>query len=971
MTSKIGNFAAIGCYFLILTISTSSASGQMLSPSLEGLIADYQEDGRDSLVEVVVFLDNGPGKDAVTRTSQASQTRAERIKQVTRYLRSYEAPRAAEIKKYLEEHSSVAVVQRWIVPAYVATISVSRIEVLSDLVGVKRVVENVRLTYPEPVKTDPAPFATAVAVSEQLQLLNVPALWDRGLYGQGRLVCSFDTGVEGTHPALSGKWRGNHASLSATWFSTVSPNDGPIDNVGHGTHTMGVMVGAVEADTFGVAPQAEWIAAGVIDQGKTLPATLNDILEAFEWTLNPDGNESTTDDVPDVILNSWGVPKGLFTPCDNLFTAAIANVEAAGIVTVFSAGNEGPAEMTLRYPADMATTPTNTFSVGAVDNNRLIASFSSRGPSSCDHSQKKPEIVAPGVSIRSSYKDGTYKYMSGTSMAAPYIGGLVALMRQYSPESTVEQIKYAFIQAATDLGVTGEDNAYGYGLPDAARLLAYLPVPLAPEMNLSAAQILGDGVAFPSETFELEIGLTNSGGSVEEIVGTLRFVGDSGVQILNGVANFVFGEGGIHAVSEMPCLVRFEPYLRNGLLVPFKLDISLPGDTVFQTFEFSLTVGIPPAGNIAAHENGEISLCVSDFGQFGFAPGSIYNLSSQGLRYQGSNNLLYEAGMIVGRNSLQISSSVRDSLGQYAPSDFTPVEALSAGLADAEGGFRLESSSADTYSDIPIPISVGHETISYNSSGETGYILFKFQLRNESVETLTGLCFGFMVDLDLSSDGDRVTLDRDRGIVYQSGDGSPLVGLVALDGITNFTSLENGLNKAGFTRVQLYKMVSATGSDVDSTRLGDMLFLAHGGAFTLRPRESADIAFALVCGNDLSTLFANADRARDKYDVATDVTFVDPSVPDKFELLQNYPNPFNPATTITFSLPRAAETDLTVINILGREVKTLHSGILSAGTHSVVWDGTASDGRTAANGVYFYRLESGGNVSSKKMTLLK
>ena len=952
-------------------MSFSSASGQTLSPSLERLVADYQEGGRDSLVEVVVFLENGPGKDAATKTSQASQTRAERIKRVSQDLRNYRAPHAAEIEYYLEEHSSQEIARRWIVPAYMATIPASQIEALSDLIGVKRVVENVRLTYPEPVKTDPAPFATAAAVSEQLQLLNVPALWDRGLCGQGRLVCSFDTGVEGTHPALSDKWRGNHASLSAAWFSAVSPNVGPIDNVGHGTHTMGVMVGAVDADTFGVAPQAEWIAGGVIDQGKTLPATLNDILEAFEWALNPDGNEVTTDDVPDVILNSWGVPKGLFTPCDNLFTGAIANVEAAGIVTVFSAGNEGPAEMTLRYPADMATTPINTFSVGAVDNNRLIASFSSRGPSSCDHNQKKPEVVAPGVSIRSSYKGGTYKYMSGTSMAAPYIAGLVALMRQYNPESTVDEIKYAFIQAATDLGVTGEDNAYGYGLPDAARLLTYLPAPQAPEMSLSAVQIVGDGVAFPSETFELELGLTNSGGSVEEVVGTLRFVGDSGVQIVNSEANFVFGDGGSHAISAPLCQLRFDAYLHNGLLVPFELDLSLPNDTVFQTLEFNLTVGISPTGSIAAHENGEISLCVSDFGQFGFAPGSLYNLNGQGLRYRGSGNLLYEAGMIVGRNSLQLSSSIRDSLGQYAPSDFTPIEVLSSGLADSEGGFHLESSSADTYSDIPIPISVGHETISYQSPGETGYILFKFQLRNESVEKLTGLSFGFMVDLDLNVDGDRVILDRDRGIIYQSGDGSPLVGLVALDGITNFTSLENGLNKAGFTRVQLYEMVSAIGSDVDSTRVGDMLFLAHGGAFTLQPRESMDIAFALVCGNDVSTVFANADRARDRYNVATDVTFVDPSVPDGFELLQNYPNPFNPATTITFSLPTAAEANLTVINMLGRRVKTLHTGILSAGTHSVVWDGTTNDGSTAASGVYFYRLESGGNVSSKKMALLK
>ena len=134
------------------------------------------------------------------------------------------------------------------------------------------------------------------------------------------------------------------------------------------------------------------------------PASLcgNGIVEQHE--VCDDAN--TTSDVPDVILNSWGVPRGLFIPCSQTFWEVIDNVEAAGIVTVFAAGNEGPNPQTMRDPADRAATPLNSFSVGAVDNNKVIGDFSSRGPSSCDTTQIKPEVVAPGVLVRSSSKDG-------------------------------------------------------------------------------------------------------------------------------------------------------------------------------------------------------------------------------------------------------------------------------------------------------------------------------------------------------------------------------------------------------------------------------------------------------------------------------------------------------------------------------------------------------------------------------------
>lgn len=435
------------------------------------LLSTMAKTDQDTSINIIVLMEDSPLRKTISKISLASNiTRGERIKTVTNKLISYRAPNADNVKQFLEDRSDT-VIQHWVVPAFTATIPLSSLDTLASMDGINTIIENGPVYLIEPVEiscgVEPPPQPK---VSDQLKLLGVPYLWAKGINGKGRLVCSFDTGVEKNHPALSSKWRGNHAPASSAWFSNVTTDTIPSDNNGHGTHTMGIIVGSADLDLFGVAPEAEWITAAVIDQNRPYNITTYDILMAFEWTLNPDGDTSTTDDVPDVISNSWGS----LMQCRKVFYTAIDNVEAAGIVVIFAAGNEGPNLQTLRSPADRASTSINSFAVGAVSNSKTIASWSSRGPSSCN-GKIKPEVVAPGVHVRSSYKGGGYYYMSGTSMACPYIAGLVVLYRQYDPDASVKEIKYAIINSCTDLGSPGEDNAYGFGLPDASRLLDYDP----------------------------------------------------------------------------------------------------------------------------------------------------------------------------------------------------------------------------------------------------------------------------------------------------------------------------------------------------------------------------------------------------------------------------------------------------------------------------------------------------------------
>ena len=950
------------------SLNLAAATRDILGPGLQDRMNQSALTGTSGPIQVVVFLEDDPISGFTPLKSAPGLNRGQRIKRVLGELMHESKESTERIHQFLIERSSAPVIRHWIVPAFTASLTPDKISELTAQPGVRSVVENLTLDYIAPVSETPASVVVS-SVSSELMLLKVPTLWQQGLKGAGRLICSFDTGVDWDHPALVDQWRGNTHSLSSSWFSKVAPDELPYDAVGHGTHTMSLMVGAADADTFGVAPEAEWITAGVIDQGRPLQTTLSDIIEAFQWALNPDGDTATTDDVPDVILNSWGVPKGLFVPCDEMFTHIVDVVEAAGIVTVFAAGNEGPDPMTLRSPADQASTPINSLAVGAVNIDKQIANFSSRGPSSCDQTQIKPEIVAPGVGVRSSQNGGGYTIMSGTSMAAPFIAGLVALMRQYNPDATVEEIKLALLLATEDLGAAGEDNTYGHGLVDASRLLGYLPTPVVPNFKITSYQVTDDGIAWPGEDFGMEILLNNPAGNVSELIGVLES-SEAGVSIMSDTAIYLFGVGGSSAQSLAPYQIRYDSSFCHGQTVNFMLQLQTAQGSAIDSIAFVATVGVPPSGQIADHNSSRIGFSVSDFAQFGFGTGSLYNAGGEGFRIDGSDNLLYEAGIVLGRNALQLSSSIRDAQGLFQLSDYEPTVSLSASEIDGEGGQHVTAGYADTRSEIPIPIELTQETISYADDG--GFMIFKFQMRNMTPTWLTGLHFGFLTDFDMDAGGDRIVYDNGAALMYQSGGTGPLVGLVALKNLDTYTAIDNGATKRGFSRADKFDLIASTTTEFDSSLTGDLMMFLNSGSFAVQAWDSNEVVFAIVVGTDLPDLYDNAQRARERFDLATAVDEDQlSSLPSSVTLHQNYPNPFNPTTTISFSLSTASDVSLVVYNALGQQVKQLVVGRLPAGSHEVTWDATNARGIRVASGVYFYRLSNSETSHSRKMLLLK
>ncbi len=318
--------------------------------------------------------------------------------------------------------------------------------------------------------------ATISAVEWNIQRIRAPEVWSQyNDRGEGITVATIDTGAQFSHPALIRQYRGQCAFLCLTvnhnynWYdpSHVCPQPSPCDNVNHGTHVMGIIVGDDRgSNQIGVAPRAYWIAAkGCEDTACSSSA----LLMSGQWMLAPrnlNDQNPRPDLRPDVINNSWGTGNG----ADTFYRATVQAWVASGIFPVFSVGAGGPGCGTVGAPASYP----ESYGIGAFDMNDNIASFSARGPSPFG-GIIKPNVTAPGVLIRSSVPNNSYAVFSGTSMATAHLTGTVALIWRGAPPFRRDIIGTRAVIDRTAIEVSdlscgggaGNNNVYGEGRLDA------------------------------------------------------------------------------------------------------------------------------------------------------------------------------------------------------------------------------------------------------------------------------------------------------------------------------------------------------------------------------------------------------------------------------------------------------------------------------------------------------------------------
>jgi len=960
------------CAIALLGGSLVSAQAAILQ---EGLAVHLEELQDDDLVSVILIMEHqAPIAELNQMLKQERASLTQRHTEVVNALREASSSQSALLEELEARKAAGAVTgytSYWISNLVVAQITKAYLYELTARSDIAFIELNFSPELIEPIISPSLEDhgGRGIGVTPGLRAINADRVWyELGITGDGVLVANCDTGVDGNHPALASRWRGAHGHpASECWLTLIGGNPNfPTDGNGHGTHVMGTItgLGAATQDTIGVAWDALWIATDPINQGVSSEFD-NDIILAYQWFADPDGNPQTHDDVPDVVQNSWRINEnfpGGYTDCDSRWWAVIDNCEAAGVVTTWSAGNEGPGSQTIGSPADRATTLTNAFSVGAIDGNGSypypIASFSSRGPTGCnvapDH-KIKPEICAPGVSVYSSVPGGGYNGgYSGTSMAGPHVAGVVALMRQANPNADVDLIKEVIMQTAVDHGTAGEDNTFGWGVIDAYEaVLAVMTGFGALEGSVTNAS---DGHS-PIEGVTIEVvevdrtTLTAEDGSYAMLVQPDTYTVTASHPSFETVTAY--------GVVVEPDVVTIQDFALVDIAGPAFADVSELRSTDDTTGPYSVEATVTDFSTLA-----EVALFYRVNGapwiELTMTPGAgdLFTADIPGQSYVSHIEYYLMASDVASNVATAPENAPTNVYDFYvAPRSELLAEDVEAGSDWTHGvvdpGFSDQWHVSGTRNHTPGGASSWKcgdaGSGEYANLLDAGLVTESFDLGIDSE-----LTFWQWIDAETSSAYPEYCYDG--GLVEISIDGGPFAQIFPMEGYT-----------------YLIREGSTPGPFPVNTEVFSGSFDWHAVSFDLSAFEGeAQIRFRF--GSD----GAAAGEGWYIDDVMVDGFLLDYSAIEAFPVAGNRlmlraadPNPFVGSTTLRYQLPRDADVSLQIFDMNGRLIRTLSSGLQNAGRYEIEWDGHDSASQPVPTGVYFSRLKAGAEEAARKIVVTR
>ena len=895
----------------------------------------------DAIVKVIIVMKDQVDVEAMRQAFVAARAPKEvRHYHVVTALQQKAAATQSGIMSSLARQQASGDVQHfesmWLVNMVLATATKRAIMELAVREDVGMIYEDGLLALDAPVASAPASSSPGAA-EPNLRAINAHRLWELGYTGQGTLVMNIDTGVNGAHPGLASRWRGNQPGVPwyHAWYDQkVPPSPVPVDygSTKHGSHTMGIMTGldGATADTFGVAFGAQWIASPTIDVGFSPHTSYT--LRAFQWAADPDSNPSTANDVPDVISNSYQDPNVSSTQCNGAsgYWGVVDALEAIGTAVVWSAGNAGSAPQSITPPKNRITTNVNFFAVGNLNTSTappwVISNSSSRGPSLCDGVTIKPEVCAPGTSIRSSLAGNTYGLLSGTSMAAPHVAGALAVLRSANPSYTCSDVKEILLNTAVDYGPAGEDNTYGMGLIDMWAAFQQISVAL-PRVQGVVTGSAGDTLD------DVRVQNVTTGVAVQTNArGFFRFVlPDTGVyRIRFEKLGFASREDTVHAAEDSTTYVlevTLQQLPAPSIAVdPSSFTLNLrQGDSLMQSLRVSNTGPAPSQLAYRVSINGGIGGLLEE--RVGAATSSFNNSAFvRGNRYLATRRTRLKE--IKSYHVIAASTELRFVVYESA----TPTGSFTRIY---DGQPVISGTGTGFFSSGPIDVQLDSGKYYLIGAGWQGTVTYY-----NTASTPTPVGFG-------------------TALSGFSASGYPPPAAITISSTTTAFYYGAIVTTSG----KFLSVSNAFGDTLSGGSWNDHTLTITTAA--LEPAGSPYTAEIVVASNDTS-------RAT----VLVPVTLTiltgageEPSAPVQFALHPNYPNPFNPTTTIKFQIPNLEpkmRVTLKVFDLLGRELRTLVDETLQAGSYETT---IHSDG--LASGVYFYRLTAPGYIATRRMMIVK
>ncbi len=821
-----------------------------------------------------------------------------------------------------------------------------------------------------------------------LSIINAENAWDISQGDTNVVIGIVDTGIDWDHPDLAANIWINRGEIPNNGIdddgngyiddvrgwdfggTNGTPDNDPKEDAPiHGTHVAGI-ASAVTNNGTGIAS---------IGFKSKIMAVKTSIGAATDLAYGYEGIVYAADNGAKIINCSWG-NNSYSILAQEIINYAISK----GALIVAAAGNDNSSLPF--YPAAYE----GVLSVAATTISDIKASYSNFGYTI--------DVSAPGGDginpIYSTWEEETYTTLYGTSMAAPLVSGLAALVTahfpNYSPLQVGEQIR------VNCDNINAQNPNYIF-LLGRGRINAYKTLDNSSSESVRAIDINfsddppggnGDGVFQPGETISVGVKFRNYLSSTSNLMINLQ-----------SESNYAVVDNGTFNVGSVATLDSFDNYssrftftISNSIPqnqnLPFLLNYD---DGNYTDFQWISTIGNP---NYANQSGNRISVTLTSKGTLGFNDYPS-NMQGDGFHFkeqQNGNfgsNLLFEGALILGTSSTQISDEARGADANYQDTDFNVLHpfilSVPGNISDQQGQAIFNDDGAGS---SKIGIKVRFRSYSFADPPYDDFIVLRYTLTNETSSNINNLHAGIFTDWDfIDGDGSGDTTSYDPtgnfGFAYHKA-GNPNAWIAtALISSNNygFYAINNRGDDGdiniydGFSDSEKWQTISSGLTKLHAGGL-DISNVTSGGPYNIAPGQSVDVAFAIAGGLNLSDLRTAVQNAKSKYQlILLDVKNESNNLPDNFDLSQNYPNPFNPTTKINYSVPKTSFVTIKVYNVLGKEVAELVNAEKHAGEYNVQF---SSNKLNLASGVYFYRMRAVPSerseqvfVETKKLILLK